>query len=279
MLQALELEERRLAELVLDRLSTPLFFFHPLVMINQLMPVLSQSVLVVLEMLSILVPGIEQRDCSLLLRYLNEYMQAYEINTPLRICHFLAQVAHESKFQPRAENLNYSPRRMREIYGCRGGPSQYDEGQDDCRQGRIPARNGLWSNPDHYAHNAENLGSLVYANRMDNENEGTGDGYKYRGRGLIQLTGKRNYRKFTNDHNHRFPNRTIDFLQDPDLVCTELEFAVESACFYWVHYRINPAADRDDIEAVTTIINNGHNGMADRRSKLFAIKRYLNIGA
>ena len=57
-------------------------------------------------------------------------MQAYEINTPLRICHFLAQVAHESKFQPRAENLNYSPRRMREIYGCRRGPSQYDASQD-----------------------------------------------------------------------------------------------------------------------------------------------------
>lgn len=276
--QALELEEQRLAELVMERFPTPLFFFHPLVMINQLMPVITQSLLVVLEMLSVLVPGIERRDCSLLLRYLNQYMQAYEINTPLRVCHFLAQVAHESKFQPRAENLNYSPQRMREIYGCRGGPSQYDETRDDCRQGRISARNGLWSNSDYYARNPEHLGSLVYANRMDNENESTGDGYKYRGRGLIQLTGKRNYRKFTNDHNHRYPERMMDFLQEPELVSSDLEFAVESACFYWGLYRINDAADRDDIDAVTTIINNGRNGMEDRRSKLSAIKRHLNIG-
>ena len=240
--QALTLEEQRLTQLALDHFTTPLYFFHPLVLINQLMPVVAQSVLVVLEMLSVLVPGIERHDCTLLLRYLNDYMQAYEINTPLRICHFLAQVAHESKFQPRAENLNYSPRRMREIYGCRRGPSQYDASQDDCRQGRRPERNGLWSNSDYYAHNPEHLGNMVYANRMDNDDESSGDGYKYRGRGLIQLTGKRNYRIFTNAHNQRFPERICDFLQDPDLLNTDLEFAVESACFYWFHYRINPAA-------------------------------------
>lgn len=70
----------------------------------------------------------------------------------------------------------------------------------------------------------------------------------------------------------------MDFLQEPELVSSDLEFAVESACFYWGLYRINDAADRDDIDAVTTIINNGRNGMEDRRSKLSAIKRHLNIG-
>ena len=161
---------------------------------------------------------------------------------------------------------------------CRRGPSQYDASQDDCRQGRRPERNGLWSNSDYYAHNPEHLGNMVYANRMDNDDESSGDGYKYRGRGLIQLTGKRNYRIFTNAHNQRFPERICDFLQDPDLLNTDLEFAVESACFYWFHYRINPAADRDDIEAATTIINNGLNGIEDRRRKLSSIKRHFNIG-
>ncbi len=83
--QALALEAQRLTQLALDHFTAPLYFFHPLVLINQLMPVVAQSVLVVLEMLSVLVPGIERHDCTLLLRYLNEYMQAYEINTPLRI--------------------------------------------------------------------------------------------------------------------------------------------------------------------------------------------------
>lgn len=242
------------------------------------MPVITRSLLVVLEMLSVLVPGIERRDCSLLLRYLNQYMQAYEINTPLRVCHFLAQVAHESKFQPRAENLNYSPQRMREIYGCRGGPSQYDDARGECRQGRRSERNGLWSNPDYYAHNPEHLGNLVYANRMGNGPESGGNGYKYRGRGLIQLTGKDNYTAFTTDHNQRFPSNQKDFLEEPDLISIDLEVAVESACFYWLHYRVNTAADRDDIEAVTTIINSGLNGIAERRGKLSAIKQYLNVG-
>ena len=276
--QALVLEEQRLSQLALDHFTAPLYFFHPLMLINQLMPVVSQSVLVVLEMLSVLVPGIERHDCSLLLRYLNEYMQAYEINTPLRICHFLAQVAHESKFQPRAENLNYSPRRMREIYGCRRGPSQYDASQDDCRQGRLSTRNGLWSNSDSYAHNPEHLGNLVYSNRMGNGAESSGNGYKFRGRGLIQLTGMENYTAFTTDHNRRFSSNPKDFIEEPDLLATDLEIAVESACFYWVHYQINAAADRDDIEAATTIINNGLNGIDDRRRKLSTIKRYLNIG-
>ena len=70
--QALTLEEQRLTQLALDHFTTPLYFFHPLVLINQLMPVVAQSVLVVLEMLSVLVPGIERHDCTLLLRYLNE---------------------------------------------------------------------------------------------------------------------------------------------------------------------------------------------------------------
>ena len=78
--QALTLEEQRLTQLALDHFTEPLYFFHPLVLINQLMPVVTQSVLVVLEMLSVLVPGIERRDCTLLLRYLNDYMQAYESN-------------------------------------------------------------------------------------------------------------------------------------------------------------------------------------------------------
>ena len=72
--------------------------------------------------------------------------------------------------------------------------------------------------------------------------------------------------------------RSPCFLEEPDLLATDLEIAVESACFYWVHYRINAAADRDDIEAATTIINNGQNGIEDRRRNLTAIKQYLNIG-
>ena len=74
-----------------------------------------------------------------------------------------------------------------------------------------------------------------------------------------------------------FPNQK-NFLEEPDLLATDLEVAVESACFYWVHYRVNTAADRDDIESVTSIINGGRNGIGDRTRKLIVIKRYMNIG-
>lgn len=275
----LRLELERLKALGIATIASPVYLFHPLQLLARLAVVTQQAALVVLEMLLLLCPELRSRDCTPLLSYLNLYMPQYQIDTPLRICHFLSQVAHESSFQPKAENLNYRPARMREIYGCIGGSENYQPAIDDCRRGRKPQRVGLWDQEDRYARHPEALANLVYAERMDNGNEASGDGFKFRGRGLLQLTGRRNYTLFTSKHNELFPDDPQDFVQNPDLLIQNLKYAVESACFYWQHYEINDAADRDDVTAVTTIVNGGENGIADRRNKLRAIKqRFIMSG-
>ncbi|GAB3230490.1 glycoside hydrolase family 19 protein [Pseudaeromonas pectinilytica] len=273
-LLALELE--RLKALGIATIASPVYLFHPLQLLTRLAVVTQQAALVVLEMLLLLCPVLRSRDCTPLLGYLNLYMPQYQIDTPLRICHFLSQVAHESAFQPKAENLNYRPARMREVYGCIGGSENYQPAIDDCRRGRKPQRVGLWDQEERYAHHPEALANLVYAERMDNGNEASGDGFKFRGRGLLQLTGRDNYTLFTGKHNELFPNDPQDFVQHPDLLIQNLKYAVESACFYWQLKRINSFADQDDFPGVTRRVNGGENGARDREMKIQAIKLYYS---
>ncbi|WP_336999325.1 hypothetical protein [Pantoea agglomerans] len=117
------------------------------------------------------------------------------------IAHFLSQIGHESGFVITEENLNYSGKGMRRIFGCKKGPKNYNKANDDCDLGRL--RNKLWTQESTYAHHPENLANYVYAGRMGNDDEASGDGYRYRGRGMIQLTGKDGYQYFTNIHNKK----------------------------------------------------------------------------
>ena len=177
---------------------------------------------------------------------------AYDINTPQRIAHFLAQIGHESRFLIGEEDGSYSATRMRQIFGCRGGPSKYDSNNDDCTNGRL--RDKLWSEEDKYAHNSINLLGYVYALRLGNGDEASGDGFKYRGRGMIQLTGKENYMKFTVSHNAKNPDDPRDFVANPDLLKTDLRYGIESAYFFWDTKHLNEIADADDVEAVTLAV-------------------------
>lgn len=118
-----------------------------------------------------------------------------------------------------------------------------------------------------YARNPQRIANRVYGNRMGNGDEASGDGYRYRGRGLIQLTGKNNYRAFSNWIND-------DVVANPDLVASK--YAVHSAVFYWSENNINMLADRDDIRAVTKKINNGLNGLDDRMALLDEAKRLID---
>ncbi len=104
-----------------------------------------------------------------------QVMEKFQINTPLRLCHFLAQCAHESgNFKAVTENLNYSPVSLLKVFG-----KYFNE-----------------KNVEAYARKPEKIANLVYGNRMGNGPESSGDGFKYRGRGYIQLTGKVNYQSF-----------------------------------------------------------------------------------
>lgn len=216
-----------------------------------------------------------------ILAALNDYARRYAVDTPLRLAHFLAQIGHESSFRATEENGHYSAARMHEIFGCRGGAAAYDRARDDCRLGddRQPARlrPKLWSEADSYAGNPARLLAYVYANRLGNGDEASGDGYRYRGRGLVQLTGKVNYAAFTEAHNAHDGADPRDFVADPDLLLSELKYAVESAFHYWDSRKVNALADVDDLEGVTRAVNGGLNGLDDRRARLGRIKKAMGI--
>lgn len=168
------------------------------------------------------------------------------INTPLRTAHFMAQIEHESHLKPIEESTNYSAKRLLQVF-----PKHFDQATANLYE-RRPIQ----------------IANKVYANRMGNGNENSGDGYKYRGRGFIQLTGKSNYKSFSIDSG-------IDVLNDPDLLLEESN-AMICAVWFWNKNGLNLLADKDDIITITKKINGGTNGLEDRKQLLSKWKTILN---
>ncbi|UNE63763.1 glycoside hydrolase family 19 protein [Xanthomonas oryzae] len=249
------------------------YAFHPIGLISNFNRENNQ--LITLEMLRAANPTGDESYHELIIPMLNEYAPVYGINTPLRIAHFLAQTGHESGFKIREENGNYSALRMRQIFGCKGGQKNYVTATDSCKIGKL--RDKLWTDESAYANNAKNLLSYVYANRMGNGDEASQDGYTYRGRGLIQLTGKAMYRNYMNYHNNALPADQKDFISSPDLISSELRYGVESAFWYCNANNFSAAADADDLTKTTIIVNGGENGMPDRRKRLDSLKSIMGI--
>lgn len=174
--------------------------------------------------------------------------EKYEINTVNRAAGFLAQCSHESNnFSVLEENLNYSAAALIKVF-----PKHF-KSMDEAEQ---------------YARNPKKIANRVYANRMGNGDEASGDGYKFRGRGFIQLTGKNNYQMFA---------ETLKLSLDETInYCTTKNGAIESALFYWMNNNINSLCDKDDIETMTKAINGGLNGLDDRTSKYIEYKKILS---
>lgn len=170
---------------------------------------------------------------------LNTVFEFYNINTPARIGMFLAQVGHESGGLRRTqENLNYKAARLQQIF-----PKYFRD-----------------VDPDDYANQPEKIANRVYANRMGNGDEESGDGYKFRGRGLIQLTGRSNYTRFAADMTdmNMSVEEAAEWLSTP-------EGAVWSAGWFWDSNNLNEWADKHDITKVTKIINGGTIGLEERK--------------
>jgi putative chitinase len=163
----------------------------------------------------------------------------FQINTPLRLAHFLAQCGHESGgFRVTQENLNYSAKGLAGIF------KKY-----------FPTEAAATP----YARNPQKIANKVYANRMANGSEASGDGYKFRGRGYIQLTGRDNYTQF---------GKAIgeDMAANPDAVSSK--YALLSAAWFWSKNGLNKLADVGSTDATVTSItkrvNGGTIGLADR---------------
>ena len=169
---------------------------------------------------------------------MNEVFPKYEINTNRRVAAFIAQCGHESGgWRTFSENLNYSAKALDAVFG-----------KYFVRAGR---------DAEDYARKPEKIANVVYANRMDNGDAASGDGWRYRGRGPIQLTGKANYSKFASDMD-------VDVVNNPDTVSEDKEVALMSAIWYWNSNNLNRYADSGDIKTLTKRINGGYIGLEDR---------------
>jgi putative chitinase len=163
----------------------------------------------------------------------------YEINTPQRIAAFMAQCAHESGgFTALKENLNYKPATLRKLFAKYFPTDALAE--EYCAK----------------PNKQEAIASRIYASRMGNGDEASGDGYKYCGRGLIQLTGKSNYIAFA-DSLEITPEEASQYL-------ATFEGAAQSACWFWESNKLNQWADKGDILTLTKRINGGTIGLEDR---------------
>lgn len=170
---------------------------------------------------------------------INACLVRFNLNTPQRVAGFIGQCQHESmNFAVLEENLNYSALGL-----TRTWPTRFNTQRATT-----------------YARHPEMIANSVYAGRMGNGNEASGDGWRYRGRGLIQLTGKQAYILcgFSLE---------VDLVNNPDML-TEQKYAVLSAGWYWSNNNLNRFCDKDDWVGLTKAINGGTNGLKDRLTKI-----------
>jgi putative chitinase len=170
---------------------------------------------------------------------LEQLLPDYEINTPERIAAFIAQCAHESGgFTALKENLNYKAASLRKLF-----PKYFPDDATASHYASLPNKQ-------------EAIANRIYASRMGNGDEASGDGYRFCGRGLIQLTGRDNYTFFAG-------SLEISVEEATEYLAT-FEGAAQSACWFWETNKLNQWADKGDIVTLTKRINGGTIGLEDR---------------
>jgi putative chitinase len=171
---------------------------------------------------------------------LNETFARFDISTPFRQAAFIGQAAHESgNFKMLVENLNYRAETLMKVW---------------------PKRFPTLEFAKQYERDPKKIANSVYANRMGNRDEASGDGYRFRGRGLFQTTGHAGYY-------HAGQALGEDFVMQPDLVATP-QYAALTAGFFWSTHKLNQYADSRDYKMMTKKINGAYIGLADREKHI-----------
>ena len=215
---------------------------------NKMFPIVIKEDVVIKPVTGLNIEKLKGHIPDVVIAQIPETAKKFNITTNLRLAHFLSQCAHESgNFKVVSENLNYSVDGLKSTFG------KYFPG----------------NLAESYAKQPEKIASRVYANRMDNGDESSKEGYKFRGRGYLQATGKSNYKKFSDFIGE-------DCVTNPDLVATKYPLA--SAGFFFESNKLWSICDKgaDDV-TVTTLtkrINGGTNGLKDRLEKF---KKYHNL--
>lgn len=179
-----------------------------------------------------------------------DILPQFGVNSPLRIAHFLSQVGHESGgFRIAVENMRYTTaRRLTQVW---------------------PRRFPTEASAAPFVNNPEKLGNRVYANRMGNGDEASGDGFRYRGRGLIQITGKEMYQNVGQ-------LAGLDLVGNPELAASPNN-ALLIACGGWKFDRVDQLPENASVEAYTLRINGGTTGLADREALFKKVKGFLGL--
>jgi putative chitinase len=180
--------------------------------------------------------------------HMNNVVSKYNITSHVRLAHFMAQIAHESgNFKAVVENLNYSVDALLSVF-----PKYFKD-----KNGVLDKALAL-----KYARNAEMIGSRVYASRMGNGDEASKEGYKFRGRGYLQVTGKDNYKAFSTFIGE-------DCVANPDLIATK--YPMDSAMWFFDKNKLWDICDKGATSEVVTLVtkrvNGGTHGLDDRLSK------------
>lgn len=183
------------------------------------------------------VPGVSNVNLPNFVKTFNEWAEKFGISTPLRVVHYLAQVFHESgNLRSREENLNYSADGLLRVF-----PKYFNAAM--AKQ---------------YAHKPQMIANHVYANRMGNGSEASGDGWRFKGRGYIGTTGRDNYKAYADS-----PYCVGDLMAHPEWLAQN-PGDQKSAMYFWFKNGLNALADKDDVKAVTKRINGGYNGLENR---------------
>jgi putative chitinase len=207
------------------------------------------------EELKKICPNLKDDKASIMTDLINKVCPRYKIDTPKRLQAFLAQVLHESgEFSIKLESLYYThAERIVDVW-----PSRFNL---TGTGGKLNANN--------YIKNEQKLANTVYANRMSNGDFSSGDGYRYRGGGYLQLTGKESYSAYA-----KYLNKSIE--ETADLVHTSDEYALDAACWeYAINKKLLESSDNGDFVNITKKINGGLIGQDDRVKYYNLCKKYL----
>lgn len=196
------------------------------------------------------VPELYQPRLDSFVASFNMWAVYFGIDTPLRTVHYLSQVFHESGYLKAVdENLNYSAERLLVVF-----KKYFNK-----------------NNVAVYARNPQKIANRVYANRMGNGSEGSGDGYRYRGRGYLGTTGRDNYEAYA------MSEWCVDDVMNNPMLLAKSPDDQKSAMFFWLKNNCNRYADADDVKGLTRRINGGMNGFDDRKELLERFKRVFKI--
>ncbi len=172
---------------------------------------------------------------------LNETFERFQIDTPMRQASFIGQCSHESaNFKVLEENLNYRAATLLKLFPRTAKRTWGFTPEEAAAYERQPKK----------------IANRIYGNRMNNRDEASGDGFRFRGRGILQLTGSANY-------HHAGKALGVDFIMEPDLVATP-KYAAMTAGWFWNTHKINQFADVQDWVTMTKRINGGTIGLDDR---------------